>query len=59
MVPKATNYLWDKLTLNSIDQHYVMLEAWEWDVEDYKLEFDDKKRILPTIIEKGNAYSQR
>lgn len=59
MVPKATNYLWDKLIWILYDQHYVMLEAWEWDVEDYKLEFDDKKEFLPTIIEKGNAYSQR
>lgn len=59
MVPKATNYLWDKLIWILYDQHYVMLEAWEWDVEDYKLKFDDKKEFLPTIIEKGNAYSQR
>lgn len=24
-----------------------MQEAWEWDVENYKLEFDDKSRISP------------
>ena len=50
MVPKATNYLWDKLIWILYDQHYVMLEAWEWDVEDYKLKFDDKKRISFTSL---------
>ena len=35
-VPKATNYLWDKLIWILYDQHYVMQEAWEWDVENYK-----------------------
>ena len=55
MVPKATNYLWDKLIWILYDQHYVMLEAWEWDVEDYKLEFDDKKRISPNDYRKGKC----
>lgn len=55
MVPKATNYLWDKLIWILYDQHYVMLEAWEWDVEAYKLEFDDKKRISPNDYRKGKC----
>ena len=55
MVPKATNYLWDKLIWILYDQHYVMLEAWEWDVEDYKLEYDDKKRISPNDYRKGKC----
>ena len=52
MVPKATNYLWDKLIWILYDQHYVMLEAWEWDVEDYKLEFDDKKKNFSQRLQK-------
>ena len=35
MVPKANNYLWDKLIWILYDQHYIMQEAWEWDVENY------------------------
>ena len=54
-VPKATNYLWDKLIWILYDQHYVMLEAWEWDVENYKLEFDDKSRISPNDYRKGKC----
>ena len=29
-----------------------MQEAWEWDVENYKLEFDDKSRISPNDYKK-------
>ncbi len=47
IVAKATNYLWDKLIWILYDKHYVMQEAWEWDVEKYKLEFDGKNRISP------------
>lgn len=54
-VPKATNYLWDKLIWILYDQHYVMQEAWEWDVENYKLEFDDKSRISPNDYRKGKC----
>ena len=56
MVPKASNYLWDKLIWILYDQHYIMQEAWEWDVENYKQEFDGKAGFHQTIIEEGNAY---
>ena len=32
-----------------------MQEAWEWDVENYKLEFDDKSRISPNDYRKGKC----
>ena len=44
IVAKATNYLWDKLIWILYDKDYVMQEAWEWNVEDYKLAFDSKKK---------------
>ena len=47
MVPKASNYEWDKLIWILYDKNYVMQEAWEWKVEDYKKEFGEKNRLSP------------
>jgi hypothetical protein len=46
MVPKATNYEWDRLIWILYDKNFVMQEAWEWEVKDYKLAFDNIKRII-------------
>ena len=51
--PKASNYEWDKLIWILYDKYYIMLEAWEWDVIDYKSAFDCKKRISPDDYRKG------
>ena len=59
IVAKATNYLWDKLIWILYDKHYVMQEAWEWDVEKYKLEFDGKNRISPDDYRKGKCLYQK
>lgn len=53
LVSKASNYLWDKLIWILYDKNYVMQEAWEWDVEDYKSSFDKKDRLAPDDYRKG------
>lgn len=53
LVSKASNYLWDKLIWILYDTNYVMQEAWEWDVEDYKSSFDKKNRLSPDDYRKG------
>ena len=53
LVSKASNYLWDKLIWILYDKNYVMQEAWEWDVEDYKSSFDKKNRLSPDDYRKG------
>lgn len=55
MVPKASNYEWDKLIWILYDKNYVIQEAWEWNVEDYKLAFDDIKRLSPQHYRQGNC----
>ncbi len=45
MVPKATNYAWDKLIWVLYDKYYVIQEAWLWDVADYKQKFHNIKRL--------------
>lgn len=53
LVSKASNYLWDKLIWILYDKNYVMQEAWEWYVEDYKSSFDKKNRLSPDDYRKG------
>lgn len=55
IVAKAANYLWDKLIWILYDKQYIMQEAWEWDVDKYKLEFDRKSRISPNDYRKGKC----
>jgi hypothetical protein len=59
MCPKASNYEWDKLIWILYDKYYIMQEAWEWDVVDYKLAFDCKKRISPDDYRKGKCLYQK
>ena len=55
LVPKAKNYNWDKLIWILYDKNYVMQEAWEWDVEAYKVAFDKIKRLSPGDYQKGKC----
>lgn len=55
MVPKATNYDWDKLIWILYDKNYVMQEAWEWDVSEYKKRFDSIKRLSPKHYRQGRC----
>ena len=59
MCPKASNYEWDKLIWILYDKYYIMQEAWEWDVENYKLAFDCKKGISPNDYRKGKCLYQK
>ena len=55
MVPKVSNYEWDRLIWILYDKDYVMQEAWEWHVEDYKMAFENKKRLSPEDYRKGHC----
>ena len=59
MVPKASNYDWDRLIWILYDKNYVMQEAWEWDVNNYELEFDGKSRISPDDYRRGKCLYQK
>jgi len=53
LVPKASNYEWDKLIWILYDKYYVIQEAWLWDVSDYKQKFDEVKRLSPSHYREG------
>ena len=55
MVPKASNYDWDRLIWILYDKNYVMQEAWEWQVNDYILAFNSIKRLSPNHYRKGKC----
>ncbi len=59
MVPKASNYEWDKLIWILYDKFYVKQEVWEWDVKSYKLAFDCKKRLSPDDYRKGKCLYKK
>ena len=55
MVPKASNYEWDKLIWILYDPKFVIQEAWEWSVQDYKYAFVTKKSLSPNDYRKGKC----
>ena len=59
MVPKATNYEWDKLIWILYDKNYVMQEAWEWCVKDYQAAFDGIKRLSANHYRKGKCLYKK
>lgn len=57
MVPKATNYDWDKLIWVLYDKNYIIQEAWLWDVEEYKQKFHSIKRLSPSHYREGKQLA--
>ena len=55
MVPRATNYEWDRLIWILYDREYRLLEAWEWTVDAYRQAFEGVKRLSPAHMRKGRA----
>jgi hypothetical protein len=52
-VPKASNYDWDILIWILYNKEYELQEAWAWDVEEYRMEFHDIKRLSPDHYRRG------
>ena len=59
IVPKAANYEWDRLIWILYDKNYVIQEAWEWEVEEYKYAFDAIKRLSPDHYRKGRCLYKK
>lgn len=59
MVPKAANYEWDRLIWILYDKNYVIQEAWEWGVKEYKDAFDAIKRLSPNHYRKGRCLYKK
>ena len=55
IVPKVANYDWDKFIWILYDKNYIIQEAWEWNVKDYKDSFDTVKRLSPAHYRKGKC----
>lgn len=52
-VPKASNYDWDLLIWVLYDRNYRVLEAWQWDVDEYRAAFDKVGRLSPAMMRAG------
>ena len=55
LVSKASNYEWDRLIWLLYDSHYDLKEAWQWEVQDYRVAFDGKGRLSPVDMRRGRA----
>jgi hypothetical protein len=53
IVAKARNYDWDFLIWILYDKNYVIQEAWQWDVESYRVGFDQLTRLSPNHMRQG------
>ncbi len=58
LVAKASNYDWDYLIWILYNKEYVLQEAWLWDVDEYKRQFDSKKRISPEDYRRGRNLAK-
>ena len=55
-VAKGTDFVYRNIRYQvKADKDYVMQEAWEWHVEDYKMAFENKKRLSPEDYRKGHC----
>ena len=46
MVPKASNYEWDRLIWILYDKDYVMQEAWEWYMQGGRIKMRSPPKVL-------------
>lgn len=58
-VPNPTNREWDKVIWVSYDKDYVMLEAWEWNVDNFNKEFQPKQRLSPKHYRQGRCLYKK
>ncbi len=59
MGPKVKNYEWDKLIWIIYDCKFNILEAWEWNLNEYRTEFEFKKRLSPEDMRRGKKLIQK
>lgn len=59
LVPKASNFDWDQLIWILYDERYVILEAWQWDVERYRETFLAVRRLSPAHHRQGTRLFSR
>lgn len=57
LVPKAKNYDWDRLIWILYNIRYEIEEAWMWDREAYRKEFDSIPRLSPEHYRKGEKLA--
>jgi hypothetical protein len=53
LVAKCSNFEWDRLIWLLYDRHFVLQEAWMWDVAEYRAAFEEKNRLSPADMRRG------
>ena len=52
-VPQKKKYEWEHFVWVHYYENYSIREAWLWAVDDYKREFQDRTRLGPADMRKG------
>ena len=50
---EARNYHWDKLIWLLYDHKFIIQEAWEWEVGEYRAEFEGRDSLTPSDMRRG------
>jgi len=58
-VSKVKNYEWDRLIWLLYDRDYLVQEAWEWTMIEYRAAFGKKKRLSPEDMRRGRRLYPR
>jgi hypothetical protein len=53
LVSRARNYEWDHLIWILCDSAFRNVEAWSWEVDDYRRRFESVKRLGPKEMRGG------
>lgn len=54
-VAEARNYDWDILIWLLYDRNFILQEAWELEVAQYRAEFEGRSRLSPNDMRKGKS----
>lgn len=54
-VPEARNYDWDYLIWILYDKNFVVQEAWQWKVAEYRTAFEGRSRLSPNDMRNGKS----
>jgi hypothetical protein len=58
LVAKAKNYEWDRLIWLLYDREFLIVEAWEWTIDEYRNTFDTLIRLSPAHMRRGRDLRQ-
>ncbi len=54
-VAEAKNYDWHRLIWILYDSNFIVQDAWQWEVAEYRAAFEGRSRLSPDDMKKGKS----